>query len=463
MFFNRLGSAFAGLVLLALPAQAQIASDQTLRGDKPFGDATAFGDAFGGSLAQWRDWVFVAAPREASDRGQLDGAVYVYRRGRDGSLTLSQTLRSDGSAINFGDRFGTGVVVENGRLMVANYGIDGFTGLTDPRAGTGTDGTDFVFAGQVYAYELNRRTGEWEYTQNIISPTPGTNGSFGGRTQSRHMALNTPGDMLVVGEPVNSAVSTGLMHVYSLDRRSNQFEHVQTIEVDSDSTDRDVFAADSIVALGERHFAVAVREVDLDGNGDAVTAAGDVYIYGMSRRLLTDSPVQILEGDDIAPGDCAILSDVQGMSFGGRYFAAAQPCADGGLGRVDIYRLGGGATPLSLDGSITGDVAGGLFGSNVFGGQESLAMGPQGGRLVVGSSGLLGNGDPDDRAELFIRSGGGWSKADDFTPDNADNAFRNFGSTALFISRDQVAISSMNGEAGVIPLTGEVSVYPVPR
>jgi hypothetical protein len=465
MFFNRLGSAIAGLVLLALPAQAQIASDQTLRGDKPFGDATAFGDAFGGSLAEWRNWVFVTAPREASERGQTDGAVYIYRRDRStGELTLAQTLRSEGSAITFGDRFGTGVVAENGRLMVSHYGILGFDGLTDPRAGTGADGTDFVFAGQDYAYRLNRRTDEWEFTQRIISPTPGTNGSFGGRTQSRHMALNNRGDRLVVGEPVNSEDTTGLLHVYHRDRRSGLFNHVQTVEVDSDTPERDVFAGDSIVAMGNRHIAVSVRELELDELGEPGNASGDVYVYRFSRGFLTESPVQILEGDVIAPGDCEITGDVQGMSYGGRRFAMAQSCADGGTGRVDIFKFTGGRTPLRAAGSITGDVPGGLFGSAVFGAQESLAMDSRGRRLVVGSAGILGDATPDDRAELYVRTGRDtWTRADSFAPDNASNAYRYFGSTALFISRDQVAISSMNGVADVLPLTGEVSIYEVPR
>ena len=58
-----------------------------LRGEKPFGEATPAGDAFGSSLAEWNNWVFVGAVKEASDRIDPifqspleDGAVHLLKQ-----------------------------------------------------------------------------------------------------------------------------------------------------------------------------------------------------------------------------------------------------------------------------------------------------------------------------------------------------------------------------------------------
>ncbi len=133
---------------------------------------SGFGDLYGDHVETWKNWVFVGAPRELSDRGERDGAVYIYKKKKNGTLKLRQKLVSEGNAPagSFGDRLGAGLAAANGWLLAGVANDQSFPGI-DPR------GDDFSFAGKVYVYRQN--DGSWTKVQELTSPEPGGFGSFG--------------------------------------------------------------------------------------------------------------------------------------------------------------------------------------------------------------------------------------------------------------------------------------------
>jgi hypothetical protein len=169
-----------------------------------------------------------------SDRGETDGAVYVYRLLGNGTLKPKQKLEAEGNAPagSAGDRLGAGLAVENGWLLAGAANGQSFPGLTDPHD------EDFRFAGKVYIYRLMGR--KWDKVQELTSPYSQGNGAFGGRTDASHIALNEGATLAAIGEPVNRPVfpAEGSVHVFRRENDKAQqvdtWELIQTIPAPSD-------------------------------------------------------------------------------------------------------------------------------------------------------------------------------------------------------------------------------------
>lgn len=471
-----------GLSALAI-AQSVLNPIDQLQGNSPAGK-----DSFGASVSAFRDtwpgrdWVFVGAPTELSARGKQDGAVYIYERPPGSTFTLFQKiLPLQISQGNDGDRLGAGVYAKRGWLFVAvpnysNYDDVAFWFPTDRPA---TDSNPyFWFSGRVLVYRF--KNGQWQFVQTLSSAFPRREGQFGARALSSHIALSDHGDILTIGEPDTYASTSpermgfSRLHVMRLWPFSTGPEWCcdKYIDVAQDTSSHDVLGADSVVSLPGRRFAidVQIRQLASEHNADASSSHGEIWVYAPGGNqfgdILSPIPVQKIRGQTFAAGSCSernergLLSRAgyEGMASGGRYFAAAQPCADGAAGpragRLDIYRVRSGHTPLHLETSIEGSAPGAMLGSSLAGGQESVAIDSKGCRMLVGST------VPGTDTRLLFRTSAGWQDRARLLPGAAPKP--SFGQAVAFpFLPTRALVGIIHGDSPVDK--GSVLIYEVPR
>ncbi len=459
------------LMLSGTTLAGSLESSTILRGEKPFGEASPAGDAFGSSLAEWNNWVFVGAVREASNRIDPqfqspleDGAIYIYKRNGRGELTLQQTIKGNQQSSFLGDRFGAGVLARGGFLFVVSANGGDFGTQVDPFPAFGVP---FAFAGAVDVYKLDRKRQQWVWQQQLSSPSPRTGGSYGGRTQSRHLAATPSADMLVVAEPQLFPGVDPQLHTYIYDRTQQQYELTQSIVLEGSNETNQVLAADSIINIDPRHFVITVSRVSLDETGTPLSATNSLQVFKKKGSLLKLEPVQVIEGETTSAAACdQVSSDITGLASARGRVAFAQPCALGGTGRVDIYKAGK-QGQLNFEASIEGELPGDRLGASLFGGQESLAFNQNGRQLVIGTSGAVS--DPQgpgarNKASVWQLTGqAGWRKVADLNSTSPDALNGGFGSQVLFLRNKQVLVSTADGDVDPLAGSGEVGVFDLPK
>jgi hypothetical protein len=398
--------------LLGAQPVPEISPSDTLQGAAQ--DAF-FGDVYGDHVAVSEDWVFVAAPREVSARGESDGAVYVYERGKRGKLEFHQKLEGEGNAApgSGGDRLGAGLAVADEWLFVTAGNDQFFSGLNDPRSGIfDPNDPDFVFAGKVYVYRLMK--GNWTKVQELTSPVPGSLGGFGGRTNASHVALNEEGTLAVIGESGCCGFVLAA-HVFGLDeeRRTANWNFRQTIE--PPAADGVSQFADEVLPLGEDHFLIGAETF----NSVDQTVLGRVYLYEPEGDGLNAVAVQRID----APGGAVLEADCFGLNFGGTGMAAANgtvviadSCANSRAGVLHVYDFNSDPNPWLTPQAVIPHPDGtpdDQLGSQFAGGRQ--AVDTDGTRIVAGTPlggmggafGVEGGGD----TFVFDRSGKRWRLA----------------------------------------------------
>lgn len=428
--------------------------NSSVTGDDPDGTLHVLGDAFGAGADTWDDWLFVGTPRETTFRDgddYQDGAVYIYQKSV-GTYVLQQKLTifgssglsGDGSPL--GDRFGSGVAAAGGWLFVGAVNDQDFPNPSDPREGLiHPDDPPFQFAGQVHVYAFNGSA--WDFVQTLSSPSPGTNGSFGSRSQASHITLDSKGQVAVIGEFNNFAGGVGQLHTYHLKKgiwKRKQSIDAPFAEIDTFGDDL-VFANDKYLVAGGS-----------DTSDDGLTSQGYVFVYEAKDKNKPGKffamPAQTIAGPVVAAADCEFNRGFgrDGLDAAGGVVVVADPCASGAAGSfagaISVYRLGGGAAPLVLEETIEGDEPNLYFGSNFWGSRHAVAVSDSGERILIGSprstSGFL-----DDGADVrvYVDGPGGW--AEEFrlgTATLATGEIRAFGDTVFFADDETAFVRENN-------------------
>jgi len=476
---NRILTAVAGVICacafsISALAQPTLNPVGSLTGDDADGTLTPFGDVYGGAMDTWKKWLFVGSPRETTFRDgadMQDGAVYIYREETPGNFTLSQKLQRPGNAVSFGNRFGAGVEGRKGWLFVAAANDQNFPGLIDPRDNSPTD-PSFLFAGQVHIYKLNNSTKMWDFHSTLTTPIPGSHGSFGARTQSTHMALNKKGDLIAIGELNNFEGGVGVLHTYKLKEKNNgTFKWKLKKTISAPNADIDSFG-DGLAFIKNKWLVVSANDFinsDLDVQGFAF-----VYKVNVAKQRVENFPTQTIAGPVTGFADCSSMATNvfgnAGLTVGKKRVALAEPCATGAAGafagRVDIYRLDGGAIPLTLEQSFEGSAANQYFGGNSFGSREVLSFNQNGTQLIVGSPtspvGTLDVTATGADAQVFnFDSMTGWSHVANLTsPTVAD--WRMLGDTSIITKEGTVLVRESNFLAAPAFGKGQLLQYATP-
>ncbi len=441
-------AAAVAALLITLPmlanAQNLLVPESSLSSDDPDGAFSAFGDGYAVAADTWDKWLFVGASREEALRDGFqvsDGAVYIYEN-VGGSWVFSQKLTAPGNSdlnLPVGDRFGGGIEASNGWLFVGAANDQDFPGQVDPRDGSFPDDPPFLFAGKVYIYKLIR--GSWEHVQVLQSPDPGTFGGYGARSNASHIALNSKGNVAVIGELNAYPGGSGLLHTYR--RTRGEWNYVETIVTPLGITamgDDLVFASDKWLIVG----AAAASD-------DGTMSQGFVLAYkaiGKSGRFVPE-PRQTIAGPVYSIADC---SDALNGGFGRSgldasrdVVAVADPCASGAAGprtgSVSIYYIEEGRSPLNLEVTIEGDEPNLSLGANIFSARHTVAVSEDGHRVLVGSPNSPVNSFGGDAVggdvRVYYCDGNGWeleSRLTTFTPTSA--IFRTFGDAVFFTDNE---------------------------
>lgn len=481
MKLRKLAVATAMATLLATPfavGQTTLTPDSSVTGDAT-GTPGAFADAYGVSLAEWRGWVAVGAPREQALRDGVmspDGAVYIYRRDSNGDLVLQQKIQPEGTSVlnGFGDRFGGAVEIENGWMMIGAANRQDFPAdLVDPNPTPGVE--PFRFAGQVLVYKLNKKTDTWEFTQTLDSPAPQTLGQFGTRTQAGKITIQSNAQVAVIGELNNFAGGIGEAQVYR--RRGNTWSFVQTIAAPDGQTGfaDDLLFLENNGGNGKQHILIGGANL----NTDAGEFQGIVSMYRQTGNgSFTADPVQQIFGPVYDSADCGISFGfgTSGIDASGGTVAVADPChsaisgANDFTGAVTVYDYSpGGDTPLSESAFLELDESFLLGGANFFGSRFSIALNSKGDGLLVGTPNFPGPGvsviRPGDDVRYFtFDPNSGWSIEAFLTSDVPDTALaRAFGQSVYFLD-DSTAVARHNNTidpfAGL--LDGNLVFFDVP-
>lgn len=445
----------------AANAQPTLSPTASLAGDDADGTPGAFGDAYAADADVWGDWLFVGVPRETAVRDGLDttdGAVYIYKRGAGGAYAFAQKIvrpgnsLPQGNGVRNGDRFGGGVEGENGWLFVAGVNDQDFPGLTDPRQGI-IDPLDppFQFAGKVHVYKLNAGAGTWDYAQSLNSPTPGTGGSFGARTQASHIALAPGGKVAAIGELNNFAGGLGSVHVFRL--QGGTWDLSQTLAAPAPLVaDADNFG-DGVAFANDKYLVAGATDV----TDDLLFAQGKAFVFkakGNSGQFFA-TPTQSFSGASLPTGATCFGNNTTafgeaGLAAGGGVVAIAEPCVDGAAGlntgRVHVYKVSG--PGLSPAGVIEGDAPNQFVGSNSFGGRRAVAVNDSGDRIMiaapvspVGTTASSATG-ADVRVYAYTPAAG-WFEESNLT--SATSAtFRLFGDVVVFADDETAFVREGN-------------------
>jgi hypothetical protein len=451
-----MGAAVAQAPASNYPYQSETSDD--------LGTATVLGNAFGASADTWGDWLFVGAPRETTLRDgfdQQDGAVYIYAKDPDAVQQWyyfqEKLTRPGNSGLGmgtepYGDRFGSGIAAAGGWLFVAAVNDQDFPGLIDPRQGLiHPDDPAFQFAGKVHVYSLNDRT--WEFRQTLTPPAPGTNGSFGSRTQASHIALDSKGEVAIIGELNNFTGGVGQLHVYVLKKGSWKYKYsigAPFPEIDTFGDDL-VFASDQYLIAGGS-----------DTSDGGLTSQGFIFVFAAKDAKkpgkFYEFPVQTIAGPVVATADCPANRGFgrDGLDAAGGVVVVADPCvsvaAGDFAGAAMVYRVIAGPAPLVLDAIIDGNDENLYSGANFWGSRNAVAVSDSGERILIGSplspNGSLGSGgwvgDGVD-VRVFRYLEGVWTeKVNLTTPTEPGLGYaRGFGDTVFFAS-DVTALARQN-------------------
>ena len=129
-----------------------------------------------GGIELGEDWAFVTAQRDSS-HGQNHGAVAVYRREADGSLTFTQHLLPppDAAGERQSEQFGNAIAFDGRTLVVGAFLAN----------------REFEEQGVAYVYELDGE--QWTLRQELLSSEARREHWFGG-------GISVEGDTLIIGQ-----------------------------------------------------------------------------------------------------------------------------------------------------------------------------------------------------------------------------------------------------------------------
>jgi hypothetical protein len=478
---------FCAVLLLAMfsagaAAQPLIAPFGSVASDDPDGTFTPWGDAYGASMDSWKKYFVVGTPLETAFRDGadfMDGAVYIYKRGAGGSLIFKQKITLPGTSVTFGDRLGGGVSLRNGWLLVAAANAQDFGDLVDPREGLDNNFPQpFLFAGQVYAFRLNRDSGAFEYMQTLISPEPGSFGAFGARSQSTHIALNDEATVAVIGEQNNFEPGVGQFHVFTRDdddddddddEGGNGWTLSQSLDPPFAGID---FFGDAVAFINDELLLVG----GVDFADDFNSAEGYAFVYEVDDDdgEIELQPIQTIVRAAPPFNDCILsghsIFGEAGLAVSERWVAIADPCADGtagtAAGRVELFRVtDNDSRPLRSRQIIEGEFPFTALGGNLFGSRESVALNHGGKRLLIGAplypAGPFDPGAFGADVRVFEKMvGAGWVEIANLATNTPETTgFRNFGETVNFTGNFPVVSESNFLDPIVTGFKSQVLIY----
>ncbi len=260
-------------------------------------DASA-GDAFGSAVAADLERVVVGAIGD-DDMGGASGSVYVFLRSA-GTLVLEAKLTApDGGQ---GDRFGTSVAIDGGRIVVGAMGDQG--------AGPET--------GSVYVF--TRSGSVWSYETKLLANPPVADAQFGN-------AVALKGERLIAAahrEPVVGADS-GAVYVFAHDA-SGWHEEAKISPADATTFDEFGF---SLALAGERLLIGSFHDDDLG------SSSGSAYVYLRSAGVWSLES-KLVQDDGIAWDELG-----HAVGFDGEHAILGAPGAGGSSGAAYAYRRTG--------------------------------------------------------------------------------------------------------------------------
>jgi hypothetical protein len=459
------------LSLIGFIANVALGQDAVFSGTALVGDPPSdpiFFDSFGSHVAADKKWLMIGAPREDIDlhndglngaHGDIEvGAVYIYRRTKDG-LVRHQKIQGEGNNVvagTSGDRFGAGIVLQEGVMFVGAANDDTFPGYVDP---TPHPAQDFFFAGQVYVFKYDSRLDEWVLVQKLISDEPNSFGAFGARTDSSHMELFSFGKkqgeatIALIGEVENATGIPPKLHVFRRKKKSDQWDRIQTVGGPSGVANSSF--ADSVERIGK--YALVTESFISDPVDPAA-----VHLYRVDSSGIVEvggalMPVQTLHAPG-GPNDRAVCGSYgfgKGMDAANDIVVIADPCngtAGVAAGAVHVYSVDNvdDNNPLSLVDTLISPnaVTGGFFGSNFGNGKQTVTT--DGNLIAVGTaniSALFGWQDPNqDDVHLYARD----PDLTTFTlvdsepsPEPGIPGFTAYGQSVTLLGGNQLAVAQM--------------------
>ena len=448
------------LSVLSATAMAQtVELDRTLSPDAPGG---FFGNAFGAHVASDENWLFVGAARESVDTdgdGILEnsvGVVRAYKRNSKGKiinperpqLLVGETAR--GLAGPLGVRHGAGIAVSGDYLFVAVANGRDFGDLIDPLPDP--DVGSFFFAGQVWVYVKDK--GKWEGpVQKLISDVPTSNWGFGGRTESRRIALFEFGHgeqatvLAAIGEHENigNNGTAPKIHIFKLTNGPDgPFERIQIFGPPLGQSDS--FLGDQMIALDDHLLLFAPSTGGGRARAHVYRLNEDGVLPGPGSQLVPVQTAALPEQPD--PG-CLSSGAIGG---GGGIVVITEPCA--GPGAAFVYNFDPLADdPLTLSQTLESAAVFGprIFGSHAFGSEENVATD---GQLIAIGSSDLGESVEVEELHIYARNGNVFSPVL-LVPSPNPLDFSIFGLSTTFIGNGQLAVGQMN----LFGVPGAVYIY----
>ena len=458
-----ISSAFTCLVAVCLSVLAATAMAQTVELDRTLSPDTPghafFGNAFGAHVASDEDWLFVAAARESVDLdsdGVLEstvGVVRAYKRNSKGKIInpdRPQLLIGDRDEL-FGMRHGAGIAVSGDYLFVTAGNDRDFGDLVDPAPDP--DFGSFLFAGQVWVYVKNK--GKWEGpVQKLTSDVPTTNWGFGGRTESRRIALFEFGRgkqatvLAAIGEHENiGKVGTApKIHIFKLTNGPDgPFERIQIFGPPLGQSDS--FLGDQMIALDDHLLLFSSNVGGGRARAHVYRLNEDGVLPGPGSQLV---PVQTVALPEQPDPDCMSTGAIGG---GGGIVVITEPCA--GLGAAFVYDFNPLADePLTLTQALepAAVFSPGTFGSmQPFNGEQHVATD---GQLIAIGSSDFGESIEVEELHIYARNGNVFSPVL-LVPSPNPLDFSLFGISTTFIGNGQLAVGQMN----LFGVPGAVYIY----
>lgn len=344
------------------------------------GDPTALA-RFGGSIAIGGDLAVVGAP-EANDGAPASGAAYVFRN--SGGAWEQVAKLTAGADTAPGSRFGIGVAVDGGTVVVGAYG-------------------DYYTAHDGGAAYLFREVGGiWTRVAKLMAGDPSAGDFFG-------YSVAIEGDLVVVG--ARQKDSTGAAYVFR--EVAGDWQQIGKLLDDAIYPNWPAQSGSS-VALSYPWVVVGAPADQVNGKPYAGSAAVFKDVAGAWTRVarLTDD---VPDGPERFGVSVAI--DEETMVVG----CLADKDHGWQSGSASVFRNVGGQwqpeTKLIADDTVANDF---------FGGSVDVA----GGNLVIGATGDQSVPGTAGSVYLYRRSSDGWSQAAEFrTADLTAGAFG--GSVAL--------------------------------
>ncbi|HEY7194624.1 MAG TPA: choice-of-anchor B family protein [Gemmatimonadales bacterium] len=210
------------------------------------------GDGFGSAIAVDGNTMLVGAGTADSNAG----IVYVLTKGANGAWRESGTLKADDR--HAGDRFGTGIVVVDGRAYIST-GIEGFGSMVFSRKG----GAVFVF---------RNNNGTWTQEATLSSTDTSNAQTFGG-------AVAVSGSRVMVGN-FRADSGNGAVYVFSRDG-SGAYKMESKIVPPGPITGRNSGFGSSLVLRGDTALIGAIND----------RGAGAVWIFARDSAAGRWNPV----------------------------------------------------------------------------------------------------------------------------------------------------------------------------